>query len=238
MTSKGVLCCVKHRNVIYQDLSLTHYQATYTQAGLVYEGKPRTKSSTRHCGISFCRFVVTTPQIQVSLCRFRLSLRHRCLFVPLSALWFVVVSFRFFIVPFRHVIIVSSLRMNRVDLGTILTTLNMAAIERGATSDELRAFIRSNIQQILNGVNNNLMEEKDGINYLCATIDRLLDIINRKRKSKADKQCKEYILFYPIFRKALLFFIMVLQTVAFANWDVTISIGRVCNMIWHICCEN
>ena len=132
MTSKGVLCCVKHRNVIYQDLSLTHYQATYTQAGLVYEGKPRTKSSTRHCGISFCRFVVTTPQIQVSLCRFRLSLRHRYVF--------------------------SSLYLHY-----------------------------GNIQQILNGVNNNLMEEKDGINYLCATIDRLLDIINRKRKSKADQ---------------------------------------------------
>ena len=30
---------------------------------------------------------------------------------------------------------------------------------------ELKAFIRSNIQQILNGVNNNLMAEKDGINY-------------------------------------------------------------------------
>ena len=61
--------------------------------------------------------------------------------------------------------------MNRVDLGTILTTLNMAAMEPGATSDELT------IQQILNGVNNNLMEEKDGIDYLCATIDRLLDIM-------------------------------------------------------------
>ena len=61
--------------------------------------------------------------------------------------------------------------MNRVDLGTILSTLNMAAMEHGATSDELT------IQQILNGVNNNLMEEKDGIDYLCATIDRLLDIM-------------------------------------------------------------
>ena len=68
--------------------------------------------------------------------------------------------------------------MNRVDLGTILTTLNMAAMEHGATSDELKDFIRSNIQQILNGVNNNLMEEKDGIDYLCAAMDRLLDIIN------------------------------------------------------------
>ena len=73
--------------------------------------------------------------------------------------------------------------MNRVDLGTILTTLNnyMAAMQRGAASDELKAFIRSNIQQILNRVNNNLMEEKDCIDYLCATIDRLLDIINRMR---------------------------------------------------------
>ena len=60
---------------------------------------------------------------------------------------------------------VSSLRMNRADLGTILTTLNMAAMKWSITSGELKAFIRSNIQQILNGVNNNLMEEKDGINY-------------------------------------------------------------------------
>ena len=75
--------------------------------GVLYEGKPRTKSSTRHCGISFCRFVVSNPRFQVSLCRFRLSLR---LFVPLSGLWFVVVSFRLFSVPFRHVIIVSSFR--------------------------------------------------------------------------------------------------------------------------------
>ena len=63
----------------------------------------------------------------------------------------------------------------------------MAAMERGTTSRELKAFIRSNIQQILNGVKNNLVEEKDGIDYLCATIDRLLDIINRMRKSKADQ---------------------------------------------------
>ena len=61
--------------------------------------------------------------------------------------------------------VVSSLRMNRADLGTILTTLNMAAMKRSITSGELKAFIRSNIQQILNGVNNNLMEEKDCINY-------------------------------------------------------------------------
>ena len=57
--------------------------------------------------------------------------------------------------------------MNRADLGTILTTLNMAAMKRSITSGELKArkaFIRSNIQQILNEVNNNLMEEKDGIN--------------------------------------------------------------------------
>ena len=143
----------------------------------MYEGKPRTKSSTRHCGISFCRFVVSNPRFQVSLCRFRLSLR---LFVPLSGLWFVVLSFRLSSVPFRHVIIVSSfrrfvvsslryvvssLRMNRADLGTILTTLNMAAMKRSITSGELKAFIRSNIQQILNGVNNNLMEEKGGVNY-------------------------------------------------------------------------
>ena len=144
--------------------------------GLLYEGKPRTKSSTRHCDISFCRFVVSNPRFQVSLCRFPLSLR---LFVPLSGLWFVVVSFHLFSAPFhlfsapfRHVIIVSSfrrfvssLRMNRADLGTILTTLNMAAMKRSITLGELKAFIRSNIQQILNGVNNNLMEEKDGINY-------------------------------------------------------------------------
>ena len=55
--------------------------------------------------------------------------------------------------------------MNRADLGTILTTLNVAAMKRSITSGELKAFIRSNIQKILNGVNNNLMEEKDGINY-------------------------------------------------------------------------
>ena len=69
--------------------------------------------------------------------------------------------------------------MNRVDLGTILTTLNMAAMERCTTSDELQVFIRSNIQQILIGVIGNLMDEKDSIDYLCATIDKLLDIINR-----------------------------------------------------------
>ena len=81
-------------------------------------------------------------------------------------------SFRLFSVSFRHVIIVSSLRyvvsslrMNRADLGMILTTLNVAAMKRSITSGELKAFIRSNIQKILNGVNNNLMEEKDGINY-------------------------------------------------------------------------
>ena len=56
-------------------------------------------------------------------------------------------------------------------------------MERSTTSDELKAFIRSNIQQILNGVNNNVMEEKDGIDYLCVTIDRLLYIINRGSKS-------------------------------------------------------
>ena len=121
--------------------------------------------------------MVSNPRFQVSLCRFPLSLR---LFVPLSGLWFVVVSFHLFSVPFRHVIVVSSfrrfvaslrrfvvssLRMNRADLGTILTTLNMAAMKRSITLGELKAFIRSNIQQILNGVNNNLMEEKDGINY-------------------------------------------------------------------------
>ena len=86
----------------------------------------------------------------------------------------------------NHCFVVSSLCMNRIDLGTILTTLNMVAMKRGATSDELKAFIRSNIQQILNGVTNNLMEKKDGIDYLCATIDRLLDI-NRMRKSKANQ---------------------------------------------------
>ena len=61
--------------------------------------------------------------------------------------------------------IILSLRMNRADLGTILTMLNIAAMKWSVTSGELKAFIRSNIQQILNGVNNNLMEEKDGINY-------------------------------------------------------------------------
>ena len=74
--------------------------------------------------------------------------------------------------------VVSSLRMNRVDLGTIPRTLNMAAMEHGATSDELKAFIRSNIRLILNGVSNNLMQEKDGIDYFCAAMDRLLDSIN------------------------------------------------------------
>ena len=43
---------------------------------------------------------------------------------------------RFVVSSIRYV--VSSLRMNRVDLGTILTTLNMAAMEHGATSDELK----------------------------------------------------------------------------------------------------
>ena len=68
--------------------------------------------------------------------------------------------------------------MNRVDLGTILTTLNMAAMELCTTSDELQVFIRSNIQQILIGVTGNLVDEKDSIDYLCAAIDKLLDIIN------------------------------------------------------------
>ena len=41
---------------------------------------------------------------------------------------------------------------------------------------------------MLNGVNNTFfLEEKDGIDYLCATIDRLLEMINRMRKSKADQ---------------------------------------------------
>ena len=70
---------------------------------------------------------------------------------------------RFIVSSLRYV--VSSLRMNRADLGTILTTLNMAAMKRSTTSGELKAFIRSNIQQILNGANNNRMEEKGGINY-------------------------------------------------------------------------
>ena len=142
----------------------------------------RGQKATRHCGISFCRFVVSNPRFQVSLCRFRLSLR---LFVPLSGLWFVVVSFRLFSVPFRHVIVVSSLRyvvsylrMNRADLGTILTTLNMAAMKRSITSGELKAFIRSNIQQILNGVNNHGGKRWHKLLF-CATIDRLLDIFCR-----------------------------------------------------------
>ena len=42
------------------------------------------------------------------------------------------------------------------------------------------------------------------------------------RKARLIKQCKEYILLYPIFRKALPSFIRVLQTVAFGNWYVTI----------------
>ena len=55
----------------------------------------------------------------------------------------------------------------------------MATMEQSTRcpSDELKAFIHLNIQQILNGVNNNVIEGKDGINYLCATIDRLLYII-------------------------------------------------------------
>ena len=85
--------------------------------------------------------------------------------------------------------------MNRADLGTILTTLNMAAVKRSITLGELKAFIRSNIQQILNGVNNNLMAEKDGINYyFCATIDRLLDILNRTRKSRGKQE--EFVVMY------------------------------------------
>jgi len=53
----------------------------------------------------------------------------------------------------------------------------MAAMEQSATSDELKAFIHSNIQQILNGLNYNVMEGKDGMDYLCAMIDTLLYII-------------------------------------------------------------
>ena len=36
--------------------------------------------------------------------------------------------------------------------------------------------------------------------------------------SKADQTVYVYVLFYPIFRKAMPFFIRVLQTVAFGNW--------------------
>ena len=51
-------------------------------------------------------------------------------------------------------------------------------MELCTTSDELQVFIRSNIQQILIGVTGNLVDEKDSIDYLCAAIDKLLDIIN------------------------------------------------------------
>ena len=65
--------------------------------------------------------------------------------------------------------------------------LNKAAMEQSTKSDELKAFIRSNIQQILNGVNNNVMQGKDGIDYLCATIDRLLYIITGLKIEKNSK---------------------------------------------------
>ena len=50
---------------------------------------------------------------------------------------------------------------------------------------------------------------------------------NTKRESKLEKgrlikQYREYVLFYPIFRKAVLLFIRELQTVAFGNWYVTV----------------
>lgn len=50
----------------------------------------------------------------------------------------------------------------------------------------VKAFTCLSMQQNLNGVNNNLMEEKDSINYY-AMVDRLLDIINWMRKRKANQ---------------------------------------------------
>ena len=43
----------------------------------------------------------------------------------------------------------------------------------------------------------------------------------KQQKAKLIKKWKEYVLFYPIFRKAITFFIRVLQIVAFGNWFVT-----------------
>ena len=121
--------------------------------------------------------VTTAPHFVVSWLLRMLVVRPLPVIVSTTS-WFVVESFCFFSVPF-HRSIISSLRMNRVDLKTILTALNMAAMERGTTSEELKVFIRSNIQQTLIGVIGNLMDEKDSIDYLCATIDNLLDIFNR-----------------------------------------------------------
>ena len=50
-----------------------------------------------------CRYVVSGY-------RFDIAMSFRPSIIPLSALWFVVVSFRFFSVPFRRVIPVPSLR--------------------------------------------------------------------------------------------------------------------------------
>ena len=63
----------------------------------------------------------------------------------------------------------------------------MAAMEQSTKSDELKAFNRLNIQEILNRVNNNVMQGKDGIDYLCATIDRLLHIITGLKIEKNSK---------------------------------------------------
>ena len=96
-----------------------------------YEVKPRTKSSSRQCGISFCSFVATTVLFDfkrryvVSGYRFDIVMSFRP-FICLMAC-------RHVIVPVRHVIFILASRINRADLGTIMTTLNMAAMERGTT---------------------------------------------------------------------------------------------------------
>ena len=69
------------------------------------ESKPRRKSLTYQCGISFCRFVVSTPRFQASLCRSRYHFDIVMCFHPVIC----IMACRRVIVPFHHVIIISAL---------------------------------------------------------------------------------------------------------------------------------
>lgn len=89
------------RSPLISEVSTPEWRVT-----IHYECKPRTKSSNRHCGIKFCRFVVTTPLLISSVVMSFpvIASTLLCLFVPSFSLWFVVVSFCFLSVPFRLVI--------------------------------------------------------------------------------------------------------------------------------------
>ena len=69
------------------------------------ESKPWTKSLTRHCGISFWRFVVTTPRFQASLCHSCYRFDIVMSFHPVIC----IMACRRVIVSFHHIIIISLL---------------------------------------------------------------------------------------------------------------------------------